>query len=80
MQTLILNRGMTMRYLTLILILGTLQGCYTITHEQAKLENAEGEIRYCYLDVCRNCVTSGPAIAEYNRCLNDAGAAGFMRE
>jgi|GEM_PF-6681107 len=54
-----------------------LTGCGT-THTQSTLKNDKGELRYCYLANDHTLVSMG-AMSEYNKCLNDAGAAGFKR-
>lgn len=54
-----------------------LAGCGT-TMTQTTLKNSSGEVRYCYLANDHTLVSVG-AMTEYNKCLNDAGAAGFKR-
>lgn len=62
----------------LILVgLFVLVGCGTTT-TQTTLKNSSGEVRYCYLVNDHTLVSVG-AMSEYNRCLNDAGTAGFKR-
>jgi hypothetical protein len=51
-------------------------GCTTVT--QTTMKNANGETRYCYLSNDHTIVSVGAA-AEYNKCLNDAGTAGFKK-
>jgi hypothetical protein len=55
----------------------SLAGCGTTT-TQSTLKNSSGEVRYCYLANDHTLVSIG-AMSEYNKCLNDAGAAGFKR-
>lgn len=63
---------------SLILIgLIVLAGCGTTT-TQTTLKNSSGEVRYCYLANDHTLVSVG-AMTEYNKCLNEAGAAGFKR-
>jgi hypothetical protein len=47
-------------------------------HDEAVLVNDRGEKRYCYADH-NTSITSVGAVAEYNKCLNEAGVAGFRR-
>lgn len=54
-----------------------LAACGTTT-TQTTLKNAVGEVRYCYLANDHTLISMG-AMTEYNRCLNDAGTAGFKR-
>jgi uncharacterized protein YceK len=54
-----------------------LAGCGTTT-TQTTMKNSSGEVRYCYLANDHTLVSIG-AMTEYNKCLNDAGAAGFKR-
>jgi uncharacterized protein YceK len=62
----------------LILIgLMTLAGCGTTT-TQTTLKNSNGQVRYCYLANDHTLISVG-AMTEYNKCLNDAGTAGFKR-
>jgi hypothetical protein len=51
-------------------------GC--ATNEQTILKNSAGETRYCYL-VHDSTLAKITAVAEYTKCLNDAGTAGFKR-
>ena len=68
-----------MKKLLLPLLVTTvlLAGCVT-TVTEAKLKNDKGDIRYCYLSNDHTLVSIG-AVSEYNKCLNDAGAAGFRK-
>lgn len=56
--------------------LAMLTACATKT--EAVLKNAAGDARYCYL-VNDHTLTSIGAVAEYNRCLNEAGSAGYRQ-
>ncbi|HMH18638.1 MAG TPA: hypothetical protein VK572_10895 [Burkholderiales bacterium] len=51
-------------------------GC---ANEQVLLTNEKGDRRYCNL-VYHGAFSRIAATAEFNRCLNEAGAAGFKRE
>ncbi len=61
------------------LILLTLLAIAGCANQETILRNAAGEERYCYL-VHDSTLAKIPAVAEYNKCLNEAGAAGFRRE
>lgn len=63
-----------MRYLTTILVIGILSGC--VTNQTTVLKNSAGDIRYCYL-VTDQSLAKMNALGEYNKCLNDAGTAGY---
>jgi hypothetical protein len=52
--------------------------CGCATNEQTILKNSAGETRYCYL-VHDSTLAKITAVGEYNKCLNDAGSAGFKR-
>jgi hypothetical protein len=56
---------------------GLLVSCVTSVTE-ATLKNDKGDTRYCYLSNDHTLVSMG-AMSEYNRCLNDAGTAGFRK-
>jgi hypothetical protein len=43
------------------------------------LVNDRGEKRYCYEDHNTSLSSIG-AVAEFNKCLNEAGTAGFRRQ
>jgi len=58
-----------------LLALVALAGC---ANQETILRNAAGEERYCYL-VHDSTLARIAAVGEYNKCLNDAGAAGFKR-
>jgi hypothetical protein len=68
-----------LQMLPAVLIVSTagLAGCGTTTTETA-LRNADGQSRYCYLANDHTLISMG-AMSEYNKCLNEAGAAGFKR-
>lgn len=51
-------------------------GC--TTHTETMLRNDKGETRYCYLTNDHTLISMG-AMSEYNKCLNDAGTAGFRK-
>lgn len=63
------------RYAVSLLALVALAGC---ANQETLLRNAAGEERYCYL-VHDSTLAKIPAVGEYNKCLNEAGAAGFRR-
>jgi hypothetical protein len=50
-------------------------GC---ANTETVLKNDKGETRYCYLSH-NGSIAVVAATGEYNRCLNDAGTAGFRR-
>lgn len=60
---------------TLLSALFLLYGCAS---QETLLRNSAGEERYCYL-VHNSSMISAGAYTEYNRCLNDAGTAGYRR-
>lgn len=62
---------MKLAYLAVLL----LAGCAT----SARLTNDKGEHRYCYKSAT-GALSNVPATREFNKCLNDAGAAGFKRD
>lgn len=59
----------------LLLLVVALCGC---AHEETILRNDAGETKYCYLEH-NGSLSSIGAVQEYNRCLNEAGSAGFRR-
>ncbi len=61
-----------------ILMLCAIVLCGCATNEQTILKNSAGETRYCYL-VHDSTLAKITAVGEYNKCLNDAGTAGFKR-
>lgn len=48
------------------------------TKTETVLKNASGDVRYCYLVNDHTLVSMG-VVTEYNRCLNEAGAAGYRQ-
>jgi hypothetical protein len=52
-------------------------GCATAVTETV-LKNDKGEMRYCYLSTDQT-LAKIVAVGEYNKCLNDAGQAGFRK-
>lgn len=60
----------------LLLSLIVLTGCAA---QSAVLTNDKGEHRYCYKSAT-GAMSNIPAQAEFNKCLNEAGAAGFKLE
>jgi hypothetical protein len=58
--------------------LAVLALCGCATNEQTVLKNQAGETRYCYL-VHDSTLARITAVGEYNKCLNEAGSAGFKR-
>lgn len=52
-----------------------LAGC---ANNETILRNDAGQVRYCY-EKHNGSLASIGAVQEYNRCLNDAGTAGFRR-
>ena len=64
----------TASFIAIVLLMAA---CGT-TVTQTSLKNSAGELRYCYLANDHTLVSVG-AMSEYNKCLNDAGAAGFKR-
>jgi len=67
----ILSKILTL--LTSILAIGCAS---TIT--KTVLRNDKGETRYCYLSTDQT-LAKIAAVGEYNKCLNDAGQAGFRK-
>lgn len=63
-----------MRYAAMLYLL-VLTGCSS----QAILINDKGEKRYCYKESTASIGSGAAATREFNRCLNDAGTAGFKR-
>jgi hypothetical protein len=51
-------------------------GC--ATNIETTLRNDAGQIRYCYLSH-DSTLARVTATAEYNKCLNEAGAAGYKK-
>lgn len=48
------------------------------TNVETVLRNDSGQTRYCYLSH-DSTLARVTATAEYNKCLNDAGAAGYKK-
>jgi hypothetical protein len=67
--------GMTKIHLAALLAV-TLAGC---ANEAVTLTNDKGEHRYCYM-MAQGAFSRIAATSEFNKCLNDAGAAGFKKE
>jgi len=68
----------------LVVCLCALAGCgttttTTTTTAKTILKNVAGETRYCYRANDGTLGSMG-AMSEYTKCLNDAGAAGFIQE
>lgn len=63
-----------LRYAYLFVGIGLLAGC--VTNQTTMLKNNAGDIRYCYL-VTDQSLAKMNALGEYNKCLNEAGTAGY---
>ena len=48
------------------------------TNVETALKNEAGQIRYCYLSH-DSTLARVTATAEYNKCLNEAGTAGYKK-
>ena len=48
------------------------------TNVETVLRNDAGQMRYCYLSH-DSTLARVAAVGEYNKCLNDAGAAGYKK-
>jgi hypothetical protein len=64
------------KILLLLISLFILISC--TTHTETLLKNEKGDTRYCYLTNDHTLVSVG-AVSEYNRCMNEAGAAGYKK-
>ena len=64
------------KILTLIGATYLLTGC--ATNVETTLKNDAGQIRYCYLSH-DSTLARVTATAEYNKCLNEAGTAGYKK-
>lgn len=53
-----------------------LGGC---SNKEVAMVNDRGERRYCY-EVHQGSLDRVPAADQFNKCLNDAGSAGFRKE
>ena len=62
--------------LTLIGVVYLLSAC--ATNVETALKNDAGQIRYCYLSH-DSTLARVTATAEYNKCLNEAGTAGYKK-
>ena len=60
----------------IVLLAVILSGCAA---QNASLVNDKGEHRYCYKSAT-GAMSNIAAEREYNKCLNDAGSAGFKLE
>lgn len=65
-----------LKKLASILLVSLLAAC--ATNVETVLRNDAGQTRYCYLSH-DSTLARVTATAEYNRCLNEAGAAGFKK-
>lgn len=65
---------MKLSYLALVAAVG-LTGC---SNKEVAMINDRGERRYCY-EVHQGSLDRVPAADQFNKCLNDAGTAGFRR-
>ncbi len=63
-------------YVIAVLFGATLSGC---ANKEVALINDKGERRYCY-EVHDRSLSSMGAAEQFNKCLNDAGTAGFRRQ
>ncbi len=59
------------------MLLLVIAGCATLP-DSATLINDKGEKRYCYKSQ-GGMISNAGAVREFNKCLNEAGAAGFKR-
>jgi len=48
------------------------------TNVETVLRNDAGQVRYCYLSH-DSTLARVSAVGEYNKCLNEAGAAGYKK-
>lgn len=64
------------RFNILFVIVISVAGC--ATNIETVLRNDSGQQRYCYLSH-DSTLARITATAEYNKCLNEAGAAGFKK-
>jgi hypothetical protein len=60
----------------LLALLTVTAGCAA---QSATLTNDKGEHRYCYKSLA-GAMSNIAATAEFNKCLNEAGSAGFKME
>lgn len=61
---------------TVAIAAALLSGC---ANKEVAMVNDRGEKRYCY-EVHQGSTDRVPAADQFNRCLNDAGSAGFRKE
>lgn len=59
-----------------VVVATTLAAC--ATNVETVLRNDAGQTRYCYLSH-DSTLARVSATAEYNKCLNDAGTAGYKK-
>jgi len=64
-----------MRALLIVSIAVLISGC---ANQEVMMTNDKGEHRYCY-NVHNGSISSVGAVQEFNKCLNEAGTAGFRR-
>lgn len=69
-------KGKLMRHSLCLAVVFTLAAC--AANVTTTLKNSSGDTRYCYL-VHDSTLARIPAVGEYNKCLNDAGAAGYKK-
>lgn len=65
-----------MKVLLAMVVSTTLVAC--ATNVETVLRNDTGQTRYCYLSH-DSTLARVSATAEYNKCLNDAGTAGYKK-
>ena len=65
-----------LKIIFVIVVTSTLVAC--ATNVETVLRNDAGQTRYCYLSH-DSTLARVTATAEYNRCLNEAGTAGFKK-
>lgn len=64
------------KFLLMAVVVTALSAC--ATNVETVLKNDAGQTRYCYLSHDSS-LARITATAEYNRCLNEAGSAGFKK-
>lgn len=60
----------------LVAVVLSLAAC--ATNVETVLKNEAGQVRYCYLSH-DSTLARVSAMAEYNKCLNDAGTSGYKK-
>ena len=65
-----------LKVFALLAVASVLTAC--ATNVETVLRNDVGQTRYCYLSH-DSTLARVTAMAEYNRCLNEAGAAGYKK-